>query len=173
VKTALDPIGTASTVEIGGSCATLPARTYSKAGAAGNPSHSPPEMVHAERNGPAIGCVSQHRRRIVERRDVSVPPSRQRNDRPCRPAPARMGPQGDALDLLSGVTVILSRSCRGADVLVMPSCRRRNPPGSCRRGDGRLVLVEARDAIGAKLRISDRSALLADPRLAESGVRFH
>src|SRR5207247_8840847 len=45
-------------------------------------------------------------------------------------------------------------------------------PGWCRRADEWLVLTEARNALGMEIRIGDRPALLAHPRLAESGVCF-
>jgi hypothetical protein len=50
-----------------------------------------------------------------------------------------------------------------------------DPPRRCGcvRRHRRLELVEARDAVGFELRIGDRAALLADPSLTKSAIRFH
>src|SRR5438270_4600066 len=53
--------------------------------------------------------------------------------------------------------------------------RARSRPITPRQGGGayhRLILVEARQAIGTQLRIADRPALPAHARLAEAGVNL-
>lgn len=80
-----------------------------------------------------------------------------------------------ALASLSVVGLVMSRRARRADVasLVMtgPS-RRRNPLGRRCRSHHGLELVKARDALGMKLGVSDRSAFLANPRHAKGRVRL-
>ena len=74
--------------------------------------------------------------------------------------------------LLTEMALIMLRTGRRAYILLCMVPGRGNPSVRCRRCNHRRVFPEARQALLMKLRIGNRTTLLAHPRLAEGAVRL-